>query len=131
MTPNQLLVKVGREKRVLSLKGKPHAIIQAACQRHADYQARRLTAGHQGWDGRLAWLNRMASNDARGFVEVCVASWEWNTKPRPAAVDIFDSWRQSPGHWSVVNGRYEFWSYAMTQGKDGRWFACGIMAYKK
>jgi hypothetical protein len=67
MTPNQLLVKVGREKRVLSLKGQPHAIIQAACQRHADYQARRLTAGHQGWDGRLAWLNRMASNDARGF----------------------------------------------------------------
>lgn len=130
MTPNQVLVRVGREKDVLSLHGKPHKVIQRFAQQHADYQARRLTSGHQLWAARLKRLE-LAAPDARGFTEVAVASWDWNTLPRPAAIDIFDSWRRSPGHWSVVNGRYAFWAYAMTQGLDGRWFACGIMARKK
>lgn len=130
MTPNQVLVKVGREKDVLSLHGKPHKVIQRFTQQHANYQAKYLTAGHQFWAARREKLIR-AAPDATDFVEVCVASWDWNTTPRPAAIDIFDSWRQSPGHWSVVNGRYHFWSYAMAQGSDGRWFACGIMAKRK
>lgn len=126
-TPNQVLVRVGRDKGVLSLKGKPHRIIQAIAQHHADYQARLLKSGHQNWRRRREQLIK-AAPDARGFTEVCVASWEWNTRPEPAAIDIFDSWKASPGHWSVVNGRYQFWAYAMSQGSDGRWFACGIMA---
>jgi hypothetical protein len=129
-TPNQVLVRVGRDKGVLSLKGKPHMVIQAYAEHHAHYQAVRSTAGHQNWPSRLKRLEK-AAPDARGFTEVCVASWEWNTRPEPAAIDIFDSWRQSAGHWSVVNGRYQLWSYAMAQGRDGRWFACGIMAMRK
>jgi hypothetical protein len=129
-TPNQVLVRIGRDKGVLSLTGKPHHVMQAYAEHHAHYQALRLTAGHQNWAARREKLIK-AAPDARGFTEVCVASWKWNTLPEPAAVDIFESWQKSPGHWSVVNGRYQLWSYAMTQGRDGRWFACGIMAMKK
>jgi hypothetical protein len=103
MTPNQILVQVGSEKAVLSLRRKPHKVIQRFAQRHAEYMARLLTSGHQHWAKRREQLIKAAS-DAIEFVEVCVASRDWNTKPRPAAIDIFDSWRQSPGHWSVVNG---------------------------
>lgn len=129
-TPNQILIRMGQKKGVLSLKGKPHRIIQAYADHHARYQADRLTAGHQNWARRRALLIK-AAPDATEFVEVCVASWSWNIDREPAASDIFESWRQSPGHWSVVNGRYDFWSYAMAQGSDGRWFAAGIMAQRK
>jgi hypothetical protein len=47
-----------------------------------------------------------------------------------AAREMYRSWRLSSGHWSAVNGRCDYYGYAMRRGANGTWYACGIFGIK-
>lgn len=122
--PNGLLIAAGQRLGVLSLAtGKQHPVLQAKAQEHAQYQADHQQQGHQLWDQRYPELYRLIP-DCGEFQEVCAESWPEDTKSE-AAEEMYNSWRQSPGHWGTVNGRCDFWGYAMVKGQNGIWYACG------
>jgi hypothetical protein len=123
-TDADMVIAAGRRINVLSLAtGKQHPILQAAAEAHARYQAERCEQGHQHWDDRVKELYRLMP-ECHEFAEVCAESWPENNREE-AAGEMYNSWRQSPGHWSAVNGRCDFWGYAMAIGSNGVWYATG------
>ena len=126
-TPNAALVKAGRDLKVKSLMtGKQNAVLQRAAEEHAAYQARVEVQGHQGFEKRVAQLRKLLP-DYSEFSEVCNESWQGQSI-EDAAKEMYNSWRKSPGHWSAVNGKCDYWGYAMVKGENGVWYACAIFA---
>ena len=119
------LIEAGRRWGVLSLRtGQQHPELQAAAEAHAAYQARVGVQGHQGFDRRYQQLRHVGRN----VREVANESWPGQSEA-DAAEEMYDSWRQSSGHWSAVNGRCRFWGYAMAYRPRNRtWYACGLFA---
>lgn len=122
------LIQVGRTLRVRSLQtGSLDRIIQRAAQEHADYQAQADRMGHQHWDRRSAKLFEDLPAYT-GFREVAALSGH----PEDQAADkLFEAWRNSPDHWVWVNGQCDFYGYAMSQGRSGHWYGCGIFADRR
>lgn len=126
LTPNQLLIQVGRRRGVLSIKtGVWNATLQSMAQRHAKYQARVQKQGHQNFDERYQELVR-ALPGYKGFQEIANESWPGQNQ-EDAAEEMYISWRKSPGHWSVCNGKCAIWGYAMSRGANGIWYAAGLV----
>lgn len=134
-TPADSLIDAGRRwnngKGVLSLvTGKQDPILQAAAEAHARYQAARGVQGHQQWDRRFRELNR-ALPGYTNIREIAAESWPGESEQR-AAWEMFNSWRQSPGHWRSANGRCAIWGYSMAYSPRKRtWYACGILADRR
>ena len=124
-TPSALLVAVGRQWGVASIiYGKEHPALSAEAQRHAEYQAKATRQGHQGWNLRVARLQR----ELPGFVdwaEVANESWPGQDEVE-ASHEMFRSWRLSAGHWRSVNSPWTHYGYGMARGRNGTWYACGI-----
>jgi uncharacterized protein YkwD len=121
------LVAEGRRLGVKSLAtGQQNMTLQATAQTHARYQARHKTQGHQHWDDRVRHLRRQMPACSE-FREVCNESWPGQSISQ-AAAEMYRSWKLSPGHWSAVDGRCDFWGYAMVRGSNGIWYATGIFA---
>jgi len=130
--PHATLVKVGREKGVLSLKtGQLNTVLQAAAVFHAGYQSDKGRLGHQNWDFRSAELFK-ALPEFTNMREVCAQSWNWETAVVEGAQSMFKAWEDSPGHWQWVNGSCSIWGYAMKFNPVLKlWFATGIFADRK
>jgi len=127
---NQVLIQTGRALRVQSIvTGQPHPLLQKAAEEHAAYQARVGVQGHQGWNQRVQYLMR-ALPDCHEFREVANESWP-GQDVTAAASEMYHSWRQSPGHWSAVNGRCGYYGYAMVLGRNNVWYACGIFTDRR
>lgn len=125
---SQLVIDAGRRIGVASLAtGKLDQTLQAAAESHAAYMARVCVQGHQFWDERCQQLVQRMPH-CRGFQEIAAESWDRNTREE-SGPEMFNSWRQSPGHWSVANGRCDLWGYAMAKGRNGIWYGCGIVAH--
>ena len=126
-SPNAALIQAGRDLKVKSLTtGKQNAFLQQAAEEHAAYQARVKVQGHQGFEKRVAKL-RQQLPDYSEFSECAAESWP-GQNIEDAAKEMFHSWRQSPGHWSCINGKCDLYGYAMARGKNGTWYACAIFA---
>lgn len=129
-TPNQILLATGRQWGVLSIRtGKPHPTLQRAAEAHAAYQARVQVQGHQNWDTRVVDLQRKMP-DCSEFKEVANESWP-SQDVKAAANEMYRSWKLSPGHWSAVNGRCNYYGYAMCRGSNGTWYAAAIFAINR
>jgi len=128
-TPNALLIDEGKRLAVNSLRtGQQHPILQAMAERHAAYQARVGVQGHQLWDDRQAELERTAP-ECRLTVEVAAES-NAGQGTNAAAAEMYQSWRQSPGHWAAVNGACNQWGYAMAYSPTTRkWYAAGVLGH--
>lgn len=128
-TPSDVLVEQAYRWKVGSvLSGKQHPALQAAAQQHANYQASIGQQGHQNWDQRK---NQVQSQLPGYNVEECAAeSWPWTARDIPAsASEMFNSWRQSPGHWAAVNGSCAYWGYAMAYcQRNQTWYAAALFA---
>lgn len=138
-TNNQLLIDAGRKYEwcfhnggpgVRSLlTGKSHKFLESMCLRHAKYQSRAMVQGHQGWEeGRF---EECLANLPRGYMvaENAAESWKWNSRAE-AAVEMFHSWEQSPGHWRAANRRCRYFGINMSKGKNGIWYAAALIAWK-
>jgi hypothetical protein len=94
-------------------------------QSHSHHQASIGVQGHHNWDSRFQRINgKLRGLTAR---EVVAESWP-NEDLVEACVDCVHSWRQSPGHWSAVQGRHRMFGYDIKRGLNGIWYATGIFA---
>lgn len=59
--------------------------------------------------------------------EIVAESWPWNRCIVGAALDIVNSWRQSPGHWSAASRSHRRFGYDM-RSNGHKWFATGVFA---
>lgn len=57
--------------------------------------------------------------------EIVAESWPWNHNVVDAAIDIVDSWRQSPGHWGAARAQWSYYGYDM-KTNGSKWFATGV-----
>lgn len=126
--PHRLLIEAGKKLGVKSIEtGQFSDTLQVFAADHALYQAQVGKQGHQLWDSRVKAIASQMP-ECSEFKEVCAQSWDWNTMEE-AAPEMFNSWRQSPGHWSAVNGRCSFYGYAMALNqKQNVWYATGLFA---
>jgi hypothetical protein len=124
LTANEQLIYEGKLLGVLSLDGTNDEILQRAAKEHADFQATAGVQGHQYWASRMAKLHLLLPSYK--FVEVANESWPGQSK-EDAAREMYKSWRQSEGHWSVVDGKCKIWGMAMAKGANGIWYACEIV----
>ena len=135
--PNAVLVQTGKQIAVENLHtheqqigveslrtGRQHATLQRAAEAQAAYQARVGEQGHQNWKQRVKVLMRQMPQCSE-FREACNESWP-DQNVKDAALEMYKSWKESPGHWSAVNGPCTFYGYAMVRGSNGVWYACGI-----
>ena len=135
LTPNQVLIKTLKANKPISIThGKYQPVFQSLAQRHSVAQATRdrhdrfyRSYAHSGWGERqIELVSRVP--EAKNFGEVCAYA---GGDVEAAAARIFNSWKHSPDHWRMVNGYYEFWGYAMAQGRSGIWYATGIVGQKR
>lgn len=129
MTDAELLIATGNRWRVRSLRGKENSILMRYALAHAEYQARVHLQGHQLWDKRKYEIQDALHG--RFNVEECAnESWPRQDRYR-AAWEMYHSWKQSPGHWSEVNGKCELYGYAMVLDQtSGIWYADALFAHK-
>lgn len=126
--PHRLLIEAGLSLDVRSLTtGANNPILQQAAELHAAYQANLGRQGHFEWQRRSDQLSELLPN-CNEFKEVCAESWDWNTLEQ-AAPEMFNSWKQSPGHWSAIQSTCSFYGAAMALNeRQNVWYACMIFA---
>ena len=126
VTANEELVIEGNIIGVKSLiNGKQHPLLQKEAEAHAAYQAKVKRQGHQGWAFRVSRI-RSAIADCTSFEEVANESWP-SQNQNAAAKEMYKSWKQSKGHWAIVNGGCKYYGCAMVKGDNGVWYACFIV----
>jgi hypothetical protein len=126
---HKALIEAGRTLDVLSLRtGGLHPVLQKMAQDHAQAQADQNRMGHQGWDERSKSLFTLIP-EATNFREVCAYS---GYRFPEVTKNLFESWWKSKAHWTWVDGRCDFWGYAMAYDSKSRlFFACGIFADRR
>lgn len=112
--------------RPASASGEFEPILAAEAQSHALHQARLNLQGHHHWETRF---HRINGRLGRGLTarEVCAESWPGQDLVE-AAEECVHSWRQSPGHWEIVNSAAPVFGYDMKLGSRGVWYGTGILA---
>lgn len=107
----------------LVLESDRNVAISRIAQGHADYQAKVGVQGHQGFDQRRMWLISTVGPGA--YAEICAESWDRqaNDSPEELWTEMFTSWRQSPGHWSVASRKHSEYGSGMAKSKRGIWYA--------
>lgn len=126
---SDLITAAGRQYGVRSIAtGKQEANLQKLADEHAAYMARVRIMGHQGFDRRFQIANQVFPDYE--IAEVAAESWPWNSRTE-AATEMFNSWRQSPGHWRTVNGECVWFAYSMAKGSNGVWYGCGLVARRR
>jgi hypothetical protein len=47
--------------------------------------------------------------------------------PADAALEMWHSWKQSPGHWAAASKPHTYFGAEMCQGKNGTWYGTVTM----
>lgn len=104
-----------------------HPLLQSLSVSHASYMARACRGGHQRFNQRFAAVLKRFGYSAR-CSEIAARSWrrQANDPLSVVAAEMFTSWRQSPGHWSVASVRHDAIGCEMAQGRNGVWYAALI-----
>jgi hypothetical protein len=100
--------------------------LMQSAQQQAEYQARVCEQGHQNWDERKYAIEQSFSGQV-DVEEICAESWplEYQDDKTPVGIGrgMWDSWRQSPGHWAVCTAAHKHVGYGIAQGRNGVWYA--------
>jgi len=124
------LINTGRQLGVASIRtGQLHNALQRQAEQHAFNQALRHHQSHDGWDQRVATLQRQLP-EITEWAEVCAESWPGQSM-HDAAREMYLCWQRSAGHWRAVNGACIYYGYSMRRSDNGIWYACGIFAVKR
>ena len=108
-----------------STNGTFDPMLAKEAERHSLHQARIQLQGHHNWDRRFRRINA-ALPAGMTATEVCAESWPGESLVE-AAAECVNSWRQSPGHWAAVSGDCPVYGYDMKRGRNGIWYATGIL----
>ncbi len=122
------LVAAGREyPGVRVFEGEPHELLALLAEEHAARMASTGRQGHQGWPGRFS---RIAREMGLKGTEICAESWYWRSHDplETIGAEMFHSWQQSSGHWSVASSPHRYWGAGMARSRRGIWYACVIVA---
>lgn len=108
-------------------ESKTHPELMKMAQEHAQYQADRGVPGHQNWGQRFRVLRQRVPGHR--FAEICAESWPWekNDSMKLVGKSMFESWRQSPGHWRVASRKHDIYGAGMALGENGIWYSCIIV----
>ena len=107
------------------IESERHPWLMDAAQQHAQMQADAEQCGHQGFM-QIGFADKaMAATQCEHVNEIAAESWADQTDSGPQVLgkDAFDSWRQSPGHWSVVCVKHKYFGAGMACGKNGVWYS--------
>lgn len=111
-------------ERPESTSGTSSPALVGAAAAHAQRQARAQRQGHQRWDQRFHEIWR--SVGGKPPVEICAESWPEESL-LTACLGCVHAWRQSAGHWRAVISGHASFGYDIYRGKNGIWYATGIL----
>jgi hypothetical protein len=118
-------VRTHPEKPAGADGGEASEYLLEEARQQAEYQAQSGVQGHQHWGSRFQRIvGRMRGGAPR---EICAESWQGQNLVE-AAVECVRSWRTSAGHWSAIRGRNQFYGFDIKRGKNGIWYATGIVS---
>lgn len=107
------------------------AYLMAEAQAAAETQARLQRQGHHDWNARY---QRYAARYGTSLVSE-IAAETWRDRPGETILDsgqqIWESWRQSPGHWKVASQRHSAVGAGMARGTNGVYYAAIIAVNAK
>lgn len=105
-----------------------HLLLLEMANRHANYQALHDKQGHQLFQQRVEELYRTLGKYE--YAEIAAESWvrQINDTPLELGIEMFVSWKQSPGHWNVASKKHKFMGGDMAKSKSGVWYACILIA---
>jgi len=83
--------------------------------------------GHFGVEARYAKIRQDLGMKGD---EVTAESWYWqsNSPMNEIAEGMFDSWRQSSGHWNVVSKPHKLYGDGLAKSRQGIWYATVLVA---
>jgi hypothetical protein len=102
--------------------GNYNGVLENWTQEHAKRQAARIRQGHDPLSRITDFMQYFPGFEV---TEIVAESWPENSE-KESAVEMWHSWQQSPGHWSVADGRVYHWGYSMAMGRNGVWYAAGL-----
>jgi hypothetical protein len=105
-----------------------HPLLMEMATRHAAYQAKYNTQGHQLFDERVEELQKTMGKYQ--YAEICAESWkrQENDPLLDLGKEMFLCWEQSRGHWSVAKLAHKYFGADMAKSSKGIWYACIIVA---
>lgn len=105
-----------------------HEVLMQLAQAHAEHMARVQVQGHQGFDCR--YRAAIEATGCRRVAEICAETWPEQCNASADAIwgEYVNSWRQSPGHWSVARARHRLVGAGTARGTNGVWYGCVIVA---
>ena len=108
-------------------KSEPHPLLMELATKHAEYQARVRTQGHQNFNKRSQEI--MNAGLGRETAEICAESWkrQENDSMFDLGWEMFKCWKESPGHWSVASKQHRYFGADMAKGSNGVWYSCIIV----
>lgn len=111
------------------ITGRQDDTLQAMVEKYAEHLAAiGYQDGHAGFNRRYQTLMRQLP-EFTNFQEITTESWPDKNSEEEGAFEAWNSWSQSPGHWSVANGECALWGYSMAFcRRNSKWFAVGICA---
>lgn len=77
--------------------------------------------GHRGFGQRSSLLGGAAS-------EITAESWGWERSLQAHADECVQSWLGSSGHRSSLMGEHPRYCYAMSRGRNGKYYCVGLFA---
>lgn len=122
------LLGAGRRLGVRSvLEGKINLTLQEWAQDNADYEAR---LGRQTGHARFVRYGySQLSKALPGYKLAENTAESWGREDREeAASEMFNSWRQSSGHWRSVNGPAKLIGYGMAKSRNGKYYSTVVIA---
>jgi len=126
MSPGDMLAAIGHTtEHVRCFDGERNELMQGLAQRHAADMAARRKQDHRGFSARFQAIQHALHISA---AEICAESWDRQKDDSldKIATEMYDCWRQSPGHWKIATTPAQFYGASMAQGKNGIWYACVI-----
>ncbi len=109
-------------------KSELNPILQEMATRHAKYQASHNKQGHQLFDQRVKELTKTLGKYK--YAEIAAESWkrQANAPMSELGKEMFESWKQSSGHWKVASTSHKYFGADMAKGSNGIWYACILVA---
>jgi len=108
-------------------KSEPHPDVMAAAKEYCEYEAKRdRQLGHANFSRRMRELGEKVPG--MYWAEITAQSWNWQTEEPMDVIGygMFESWRQSSGHWRVARAKHTVWGGHMAMSSSGTWYACII-----